>query len=91
MDQLLHGLSRVMCYLDDIIVTGADDQEHLTNLADVLGRLCANGFRLKKEKCHIFKPVLQFLGHVIDAQELHTTPSKQQAIVEARAPMNITE
>ena len=91
MDQLLHGLSGVMCYLDDIIVTGADDQEHLTNLAEVLGRLRAKGFRLKKEKCHFFKPVVEYLGHLIDAQGLHTTPSKQQAIVEARAPTNITE
>ena len=32
MDQLLHGLSGVMCYLDDIIVNGAHDQEHLSNL-----------------------------------------------------------
>ena len=88
MDQLLHGLSGVMCYLDDIIVTGADDQEHLTNLAEVLGTLRAKGFRLKKEKYHFFKPIVEYLWHLIDAQGLHTTPSKQQAIVEARAPTN---
>ena len=91
MDQLLHGLFGVMCYLDDIIVTGADDQEHLTNLAEVLGRLCAKGFQLKKEKCYFFKPIVEYLGHLIDAQGLHTTPSKQQSIVEAKAPTNITE
>ena len=43
-NQLLHGLSGVMCYLDDIIVTGADDQEHLTYLVEVLDRLHARGF-----------------------------------------------
>ena len=78
MDQLLHGLSGMMCYLDDIIVTGADDQEHLSNLAKVLGRLRARGFQLKKEKCHFFKPIVEYLGHLIDAHGLHTTPSSSK-------------
>ena len=44
MDQLLDGLSGVMCYLNDIIVIGADDQEHLTNPAEVLGDFALGGF-----------------------------------------------
>ena len=91
MDQLLHGLSGVMCYLDGIIVTGSSEQEHLSNLAEVLGRLRARGFRLKKQKCHFMQPVVEYLGHLIDANGLHTTPSKRQAIVEARSPTNVTE
>ena len=48
----------------------------LTNLTEVLGRIHAKGFRLKKEKYHFFKPIVEYLGHLIDAQGLHTTPSK---------------
>ena len=39
-DQLLNGLPGVKCYLDDIIITGSNHKEHLTNLC------------LKKSKYH---------------------------------------
>jgi len=29
MDTILQGLSHVQCYIDDILVTGTDDEEHL--------------------------------------------------------------
>ena len=32
MDEILQGLPNVICYLDNILVTGASDQEHLKNL-----------------------------------------------------------
>lgn len=31
MDEVLQGLPNVICYLDDILVTGASDEEHLKN------------------------------------------------------------
>ena len=71
-DQVLHDLPGVMCYLDDIIITGATDQKHLSNLASVLERLRMKGFRLKKDKCHFMQTTVEYLGHVIDANGLHT-------------------
>ena len=41
----------VKCYMDDILVTGADDNEHLHNLELVLQKLESEGMRLKKSKC----------------------------------------
>ncbi|KII72664.1 Retrovirus-related Pol polyprotein from transposon 17.6 [Thelohanellus kitauei] len=32
MDRVLHGISSTTCYIDDIIVTGKTDSEHLENL-----------------------------------------------------------
>ena len=29
MDNVLQGIPRVMCYIDDILVTGEDDESHL--------------------------------------------------------------
>ena len=37
MDNILHGLPGVICYIDEI--TGKDDKEHLQHLAAVLNRL----------------------------------------------------
>ena len=91
MDQLLNGLTGVRCYLDDIIITGKSTEEHLNHLSQVLERLQNKGFRLKKDKCHFLQSSVEYLGHVIDANGLHTTPTKQQAIAEARAPTNTSE
>ena len=51
MDTMLQGLSGVVCYLDDILVTGEDDESHLRNLQRVLERIQSEGLRLKKSKC----------------------------------------
>ena len=39
MDNILHGLPEVICYIDDILITGKDDEQHLRHLATVLNRL----------------------------------------------------
>ncbi|CAM4425712.1 unnamed protein product [Lepidochelys kempii] len=39
MDQILCGLPGVQCYLDDILVTGRNEEDHLTNLDATLQRL----------------------------------------------------
>ena len=52
-------------------------------------RLCDKGLCLKKSKCHCMQSSVEYLGHILDG--IHTTPSKQRTISEARAPSNITE
>ena len=91
MDQLLNGLPEVRCYLDDIIITGKSAEEHLNHLSRVLEWLQDKGFRLKKEKCHFLKALVEYLGNVIDTNGSHTTPTKQQAMAEARTPTNKSE
>ena len=47
MDAVLHGLPLVMCYLDDILIMGEIEKEHLATLSTVLEHLRTHGFRLK--------------------------------------------
>ena len=91
MDQLINGLRGVRCYMDDSNITGKSTEEHLNHLSRVLEQLQDKGFRLKKDKCHFLQSSVEYLGHVIDTNGLHTTPTKQQAITEARAPTNTSE
>ena len=39
MENLLQGIKHVCVYLDDILVTGTTEQEHLQNMDAVLNRL----------------------------------------------------
>ena len=51
MDSLLQGISGVIVYLDDILVTGPSDREHLESLKEMFTRLEKAGLRLNKKKC----------------------------------------
>ena len=91
MDTILQGLSHVICYLDDILITGATHEEHLTNLAEVLSRLSNHGLRLKQEKCSFMQDSIEYLGHHIDTTGIHTATSKVEAISKAPSPKNVSE
>ena len=52
---LQKGCGGVVCYLDDILVTGPTREEHIQNLRQVLSRLQKFGLRLNAYKCKFFK------------------------------------
>lgn len=91
MDSILQGLSHVQCYIDDIIITGSNEEEHLCNLEEVLKRLSEYGIRVKQEKCAFFKDTVEYLGHQISSDGLHTAPKKVEAIQAAPVPKNTQE
>lgn len=45
MDCLLQGIPGVVCYINDILITGANDQDNLNTLEAVLNQLQIHGFR----------------------------------------------
>ena len=91
MDSLFQDMSNVAVYLDDIVITGSSEEEHLQTLETVFERLSKAGLRLKKEKCSFFEPEVIYLGHRINTKGLHPTKQKIQAIYDAPPPKNVTE
>ena len=91
METLLKGLPMVVAYLDDILVAGKTEQEHLTNLAQVLERLDSAGMKLKKEKCAFCLPQVEYLGHIISAEGLCPATSKVKAIEAAPKPSSLSK
>ena len=91
MDTLLQGIPHVICYLDNILVTGLSDGEHLSNLREVLQRLQQHGVQWSKEKCAFFKGSVEYLGHHIDSKGIHTSPKKVKAVLEAPSPRNVQQ
>ena len=91
MDTLLQGVPNTICYLDDILVTGKNDDEHLRNLEEVLRRLQQNGLRVKPAKCSFMQSSVEYLGHRIDAEGVHTTTRKVDAILKAPTPSDVQQ
>ena len=56
MDTIMSRLNGVGGILDDLIVTGSKDAEHLRNLEGTLKRLDSMGVKLKRSKCVFMKP-----------------------------------
>ena len=54
MDIVLQVIPRTICYMDDILITGVNAQEHLVNLEDVLQRLQYHGITLKKKQMYVY-------------------------------------
>ena len=91
METLLQAIPGVVVYLDDILITGTNKQEHLSNLDKVLTNLEEAGLRLNKDKCRFMQAEVVYLGHVIDRTRLHPDKGPIQAITEAPTPQNVTE
>ena len=91
MESLLAGIPHVMVYLDDILVTGDTDDNHIATLEAVMNVLREAGLRLKKEKCVFLTNEVEYLGHKINAEGLQPTEEKFRAITEAQRPRNVSE
>lgn len=90
-ENLLSHLHHVCVYIDDILVTGTDEADHLNNLHAVLQTLEEAGLTLKQSKCKFGVPSVEYLGHIIDSDGLHPSEAKVKAIREAPTPTNVTE
>ena len=42
MDNILQGMDKVACFIDNILITGTDDADHLERLEEVFKRLDQN-------------------------------------------------
>lgn len=89
MDTVLQGIPGVICYIDDIFVSGKD---HLQSMGEVFRRLQAHHFQLKQEKCQFLLLSVEYLGHQINRNGIQPLQSKVEAIVvNAPVPKNVQE
>ena len=91
MDQLLSDIPKTQCIIDDIIVTGETDDEHLRNLEMVLQRLLDAGLRAHPAKTRFFDAKTEYCGHAVSTDGLHKLPAKVDAIRDAPQPTNVSQ
>ena len=91
MGNLLRNIPHVIFRVDDILVSGACDEDHLKNLEEVLKRLASAGLRLRKDKCVFMEPQVTYLGHKVSKEGIQPLQDKVDAITNALAPTNVSE
>ena len=83
-----HGVANIA---DDLIVHGSNLEEHDRNLHAVLKRLNDCGLTLNGNKCQFRIPKLTFFGHELSIQGVTPSEEKIAAVINARAPTNVSE
>ena len=91
MENILQGIPDVLVYLDDILVAGSSEAEHMQLLEIVLAKLENAGIRLKRSKCHFMLPSIQYLGHHISAEGIRPADDKKRAVLDAPVPQNVPQ
>ena len=79
MENLLRDISNVVVYLDDILVSGSTEAEHLHTLDRVMSRLEEHGLHLKLSKCVFMAPSVEYLGHHISADGIRPAEGARNA------------
>ena len=91
MSEILKDVDGVICQMDDILVHGADQDEHNGRVRTTLHCLQEAGITLNIQKCQFLKTSVKFLGTIIDDQGIHADPMKTKAISEFPPPQNVKD
>ena len=91
MDIRLGKIPFVKVGINDILVSGKNDEEHLSNLQQVLSTLQKAGLTLNKSKCFFLRSEVTYCGYVVSKDGVRPLPSNVEAVQKAPAPTNMTE
>ena len=83
--------TRLIIYLDDILVYSSTIEEHVATLQEVFRRLTEFGLKLKGRKCHFLQEEVSHLGHVVTAEGIAVDPTKIERIVHWPRPSSPEE
>lgn len=77
--------------MDDILMFGANKEEHDKRLNAILRTVKDSGLKLNKAKCHLAKSEIKYFGHIISAEGMKPDPAKVKAITDMPSLTNVEE
>ena len=91
MENLLQDTPHVVVRVDNILVSGKDDPDHLANLETVLSKLSTAGVKLRLEKCLFMQPEVTYCGYLINGDGNQPVAAKVDAIENAPEPKDVSQ
>ena len=79
-EQVLHGIKGVLCYIDDFIIYSKTVEEHLDILEEVFARLRKHGLYLHPNKCTWLVKTVEFLGNKVSHDKILPADDKVEAL-----------
>ena len=80
------NLTYCVIYLDDVIVFGRTEEEHLEHLRVVFKHFREFNLKLKPSKCDLFQSKIIYLAHHISKEGVHPSKDNVHAIEEFPMP-----
>ena len=85
------NLTYCVIYLDDVIVFGQMEEEHLKRLCVVLERFHKFNLKLKPSKCLFFKNEIVYLAHHVSKEGIRPSQENVQAVENFPMPETFTQ
>ena len=73
-------------YLDDIVIYSRTIDDQVEKLYTVFRKLKKHGLKLNPSKCNFFQPEIKYLGYVVSACGILTSPDKVKGVQEWPKP-----
>ena len=87
-------LSNIPCTdvkIDDILITGENEEEHLKNIKKVLGMLNEVGATVNKSKCLFFANEVEYIRFLKDKNGIRVNPRKIDPIINMPQPTDVKQ
>lgn len=78
-------------YIDDVVIFGRTEEEHLKNLEEVVSTLEKANMKIQTDKCEFMKKEVEFLGYIITENGIKTNTKKTEAVTKLKPPKTIKE
>lgn len=93
LDNILRDLIGKCCYvyIDDIIIFGEDEENHLNNIEKVFATLERANMKVQVDKCHFFQTEVEYLGFIISSEGIKTNPKKVETITNFPYPKTLKD
>ena len=81
----------VLFYMDDILIYSEMDGDHVVHVKAVFECLVAKNWHIKEQKCALFLPEVEFLGHMVSAEGAKVAVDKVDAVSSWLTPICVRE
>jgi hypothetical protein len=85
---VLNGLVNRICelYIDDVLISGENEEEYLKNLRSVFQRFRDHGVVIHPKKAKLGLSELEYVGHTVDKDGLHFSNEKRLEVLNFPKP-----